>query len=798
MTTRIKLRRDTAANWTTNDPVLALGEAGYDTTNNQLRVGDGTTVWSGLESIGGTGNKITAEKTYSDNFNDGSEHTFAYTTGSIAVQMGDNIGLYLDDLLSRWVEYFDGNLAFPYNYSNINLVINPNTDDLASTVTNVISSGNPPLYTITLATAHPEPITIDDIDFNYNYINTIGLDIVNGVGESNSYFGMATGDDDITIRSGRDITLDAADDVYISGGNEFQLTLVNQADMPANSGIEITTETTSTDYTWTFRFDGSLELPEGLTLPTKSNMGYDVTTTLSGPTLQLSNDSENQVIVTGPTATENNTNAQRIVIQGQRGYGSTSTTGEGGDVYIWGGVGGDTNGNTEGWGQGGGSGGDVKLRGGEGLNDTGGYVRIEGGNVAHFNTSTTGNPGFVEITGGDVTVENAAGSSYGGDVRITGGRAYTETTQSGVVQVITGGYTNGDVLGGNTWEFGNDGTLTVPGDILDSEGVSVYIDTADSQWIVDPTNTGTYTADGSLHKPFKNIASALAYIEARIADTSLVIDINGSIVDNPQFIFLKSSITENVALTRGNIFICGETPDAGHVPIWIEGHVTITPANTGTNAINVNRFGLFNIAVRTDDTYHSIELTGSNPAKLYLNDVYCYQGNATKSCVYADNTGTGSRVEMNDCTMARAGGSVYLIDIQRGFCSINNLETNGTGQVLNQANDSLGTMLRSSLDANTGSVITLSGSVQWGMGEVILNNTGAGSDTHGITMSGSASMQFGVCTFNIPVGDGSNRAINGTGTNTVLYADPIFQYGSTNKISTAITLVPLTKTFTAV
>jgi hypothetical protein len=251
-------------------------------------------------------------------------------------------------------------------------------------------------------------------------------------------------------------------------------------------------------------------------------------------------------------------------------------------------------------------------------------------------------------------------------------------------------------------------------------------------------------------------------------------------------------------LTRGNIFICGETPDAGHVPIWIEGHVTITPANTGTNAINVNRFGLFNIAVRTNDAYHSIELTGSNPAKLYLDDVYCYQGNDTKSCVYADNTGTGSRVEMNDCTMARAGGSVYLIDIQRGFCIINNLETNGTGQVLNQANDSSGTMLRSSLDANTGSVITLSDSVQWGMGEVILNNSGAGADTHGVTMSDSASMQFGVCTFNIPVGDGSNRAINGTGTNTVLYADPIFQYGSTNKISTEITLVPLTKTFTAV
>jgi hypothetical protein len=191
-------------------------------------------------------------------------------------------------------------------------------------------------------------------------------------------------------------------------------------------------------------------------------MGYDVTTTLSGPTLQLSSDSENQVIVTGPATTETYSNAQRIVIQGQRGYGSTSTTGEGGDVYIWGGVGGESNNNTEGWGYGGGSGGDIKLRGGEGLNDYGGYVRIEGGNVAHFSTSTTGNPGFVEISGGDVTVENAAGSSYGGDVRITGGRAYSATTQSGVVQVITGGYTNGDVAGDNTWEFGNDGTLTLP------------------------------------------------------------------------------------------------------------------------------------------------------------------------------------------------------------------------------------------------------------------------------------------------------------------------------------------------
>ena len=52
MTTQIKLRRDTATNWGNVNPVLALGEAGYDTTNNQLRIGDGTTQWTSLPTVG--------------------------------------------------------------------------------------------------------------------------------------------------------------------------------------------------------------------------------------------------------------------------------------------------------------------------------------------------------------------------------------------------------------------------------------------------------------------------------------------------------------------------------------------------------------------------------------------------------------------------------------------------------------------------------------------------------------------------------------------------------------------------
>lgn len=45
---KIKLRRDTAVNWSSSDSVLALGEPGYDTTNNKLKIGNGTSTWSVL------------------------------------------------------------------------------------------------------------------------------------------------------------------------------------------------------------------------------------------------------------------------------------------------------------------------------------------------------------------------------------------------------------------------------------------------------------------------------------------------------------------------------------------------------------------------------------------------------------------------------------------------------------------------------------------------------------------------------------------------------------------------------
>ena len=46
--TVIKLRRGTAAQWTSANPVLAAGEVGLETDTNRTKYGDGTSSWASL------------------------------------------------------------------------------------------------------------------------------------------------------------------------------------------------------------------------------------------------------------------------------------------------------------------------------------------------------------------------------------------------------------------------------------------------------------------------------------------------------------------------------------------------------------------------------------------------------------------------------------------------------------------------------------------------------------------------------------------------------------------------------
>ena len=53
MAIQIQLRRDTASNWTSNNPTLAQGEMGIETDTTVFKIGDGSTAWNSLSQGGG-------------------------------------------------------------------------------------------------------------------------------------------------------------------------------------------------------------------------------------------------------------------------------------------------------------------------------------------------------------------------------------------------------------------------------------------------------------------------------------------------------------------------------------------------------------------------------------------------------------------------------------------------------------------------------------------------------------------------------------------------------------------------
>ena len=63
--TIMRVRRGTAANWTSTDPVLYSGQIGWETDTRKFKVGDGTTAWSSLSYSasggGGGGDALTTD-----------------------------------------------------------------------------------------------------------------------------------------------------------------------------------------------------------------------------------------------------------------------------------------------------------------------------------------------------------------------------------------------------------------------------------------------------------------------------------------------------------------------------------------------------------------------------------------------------------------------------------------------------------------------------------------------------------------------------------------------------------------
>jgi hypothetical protein len=71
LATLIQIRRDTQANWTANDPVLASGEIAFSTDQNKIKIGNGSSLWSQLDYI-----NVLPSELDSDNISEGTTNLF--------------------------------------------------------------------------------------------------------------------------------------------------------------------------------------------------------------------------------------------------------------------------------------------------------------------------------------------------------------------------------------------------------------------------------------------------------------------------------------------------------------------------------------------------------------------------------------------------------------------------------------------------------------------------------------------------------------------------------------------------
>ena len=78
----IQVRRGTAAQWSSSDPVLAAGEIGYESDTGFYKIGDGVTAW-GLLQYGGI--RGLAGASVLENYGDGSDGDLVISSGTTSL-----------------------------------------------------------------------------------------------------------------------------------------------------------------------------------------------------------------------------------------------------------------------------------------------------------------------------------------------------------------------------------------------------------------------------------------------------------------------------------------------------------------------------------------------------------------------------------------------------------------------------------------------------------------------------------------------------------------------------------------
>jgi hypothetical protein len=330
---------------------------------------------------------------------------------------------------------------------------------------------------------------------------------------------------------------------------------------------------------------------------------------------------------------------------------------------------------------------------------------------------------------------------------------------------------------------------TGPADDVPAVNYRIYV----NPYMIDQT----YTETGTALKPFKSISAALDLASTLINSSTIQPNLT-----TPVFIVLQGSVTEDVLLKRGHVFLIGDGSSI-HAPIYLTGTVTVD-ASEYQQGFDDNHFSIQGITIVTPFNDVGIHFTGTVQQQLYLQDVGLYASGNSGTGLLMDNTSGDPKFNLvhgNNIKITHIGsGDVYCIDVLHGQAEFWQVDTSTTGaeQVAAVGSGASLTFHYSLLEASGEVCVEAYGTGSLSLFNCLIQNFGGG-DSYGIWLHNSTSTALiSNCYFNVQGGTANSRAVHGPSGSTLYYSGTSFAPNSNRKIDSALTLQPLLTSFSAV
>lgn len=257
MANRIQLRRDTTSNWENINPVLADGEPGYDIVTNEVRIGDGSTSWTGLTANTISGGGSTGDVTFNginiigdDNLR--FQPNVSATDGYIDIYLTTGPDIHIDNN--------SGNLILGSDsWANVRLATDGNvqirSQDGGSTSTWTFDPGG----NVTL----PQGGVISETEVNSSHSILLTPKVQSGENPDMAVriYPTFNDDDHVHITAGNPTTVD----LFLGDDNQY-------VKIEKNAG-NIVIGANNNTHNWTFGTDGNLTLPAGGQIQSESGTG---------------------------------------------------------------------------------------------------------------------------------------------------------------------------------------------------------------------------------------------------------------------------------------------------------------------------------------------------------------------------------------------------------------------------------------------------------------------------------------------------------------------------------------------